>query len=284
MNQSWRKHRCCVETTWTGSQMLLMEITTGGQQTKTSSTYLAIRLAKKSDVQSNTSKIITQYVAICSFLVVTSVQETEMSFPVQRRTKQKVVTDFATVNKGASAGAKPRAALRQVLFSQGVSEKNPVPEVWPCLIALNADVETDTHLLQVSTMSTTHQDHSLWCFKCVRIWPLFHVSFFLFVLLVFIRRVGARSTGFVKAWVGDVRHAGQHELGVGGGKSGDDAGEELDRNRGLSCGTSPSGNVVYFNMSWNKMTKYLIDLYQWNRMDGNFKGIWINVALMCSSL
>ncbi|XP_059195094.1 pleckstrin homology domain-containing family G member 5 [Centropristis striata] len=45
-----------------------------------------------------------------------------------RRTKQKVVTDFATVSKGQSAGAKPRAALRQVLFSQGVSEKNPASE------------------------------------------------------------------------------------------------------------------------------------------------------------
>ncbi|KAG8009974.1 Pleckstrin-like proteiny domain-containing family G member 5, partial [Nibea albiflora] len=40
------------------------------------------------------------------------------------RTKQKVVTDFATVVKGTSAGTKPRTALRQVLFSQGVSEKN----------------------------------------------------------------------------------------------------------------------------------------------------------------
>ncbi|XP_078108761.1 uncharacterized protein plekhg6 isoform X1 [Sander vitreus] len=38
----------------------------------------------------------------------------------QRRTKQKVVTDFATVSKGS----KPRGALRQVLFSQGVSEKS----------------------------------------------------------------------------------------------------------------------------------------------------------------
>lgn len=41
----------------------------------------------------------------------------------QRRTKQKVVTDFATLSKGTSAGAKPRTALKQVLFSQGVSDK-----------------------------------------------------------------------------------------------------------------------------------------------------------------
>lgn len=47
--------------------------------------------------------------------------------PSQRRTKQKVVTDFSTVSKGTSAAAKPRAALRQVLFSQ--SEKNPATEV-----------------------------------------------------------------------------------------------------------------------------------------------------------
>ncbi|XP_041842753.1 pleckstrin homology domain-containing family G member 5 isoform X2 [Melanotaenia boesemani] len=41
----------------------------------------------------------------------------------QRRTKQKVVTGFTTLSKGSSSGAKPRAALKQVLFSQGVSEK-----------------------------------------------------------------------------------------------------------------------------------------------------------------
>ncbi|XP_076010906.1 uncharacterized protein plekhg6 [Genypterus blacodes] len=46
----------------------------------------------------------------------------------QRRTRQKVVTDFATASKGASVGAKPRAALRQVLFSQGVSDKNAAAE------------------------------------------------------------------------------------------------------------------------------------------------------------
>ncbi|XP_061574415.1 uncharacterized protein plekhg6 isoform X2 [Cololabis saira] len=41
----------------------------------------------------------------------------------ERRTKQKVVTDFATLSKGASSGIKPRAALKQVLFSQGASDK-----------------------------------------------------------------------------------------------------------------------------------------------------------------
>ncbi|XP_029958929.1 uncharacterized protein plekhg6 [Salarias fasciatus] len=46
----------------------------------------------------------------------------------QRRTKEKVVTDFATLSKGSSAGGKPRAALRQVLFSQGVSDKTSEQE------------------------------------------------------------------------------------------------------------------------------------------------------------
>ncbi|KAM3873242.1 uncharacterized protein plekhg6 [Diretmus argenteus] len=50
------------------------------------------------------------------------------TFGYHRRTKQKVVTDFTTVSKGASSVAKPRTALRQVLFSQGASEKNPMPE------------------------------------------------------------------------------------------------------------------------------------------------------------
>ncbi|XP_074539380.1 uncharacterized protein plekhg6 [Halichoeres trimaculatus] len=60
----------------------------------------------------------------------------------QRRTKQKVVTDFATVSKGTSAVAKPRAALRQVLFSQGVSEKNPVSEERGQLDVLKQDLES----------------------------------------------------------------------------------------------------------------------------------------------
>ncbi|XP_071764768.2 uncharacterized protein plekhg6 [Centroberyx gerrardi] len=60
----------------------------------------------------------------------------------QRRTKQKVVTDFATVSKGASAGTKPRAALRQVLFSQGVSDKNPAPEERGQLDVLKQALET----------------------------------------------------------------------------------------------------------------------------------------------
>ncbi|MEQ2295499.1 hypothetical protein AMECASPLE_015114 [Ameca splendens] len=44
----------------------------------------------------------------------------------QRRTKQKVVTDIATLSKGSSSGAKSRTPLKQVfssVVSQGVSEK-----------------------------------------------------------------------------------------------------------------------------------------------------------------
>ncbi|XP_058503764.1 uncharacterized protein plekhg6 [Solea solea] len=59
----------------------------------------------------------------------------------QRRTKQKVVTDFATVSKGTSAGTRPRAALRQVLFSQGVSDKNPVSEERGQLDVLKRELE-----------------------------------------------------------------------------------------------------------------------------------------------
>ncbi|XP_040900089.1 uncharacterized protein plekhg6 [Toxotes jaculatrix] len=59
----------------------------------------------------------------------------------QRRTKQKVVTDFTTVSKGTSAGAKPRAALRQVLFNQGVSDKNPTSEERGQLDVLKQELE-----------------------------------------------------------------------------------------------------------------------------------------------
>ncbi|XP_029359790.1 pleckstrin homology domain-containing family G member 5 [Echeneis naucrates] len=59
----------------------------------------------------------------------------------QRRTKQKVVTDFATLNKGTSSGVKPRAALRQVLFSQGVSDKNPPSEERGQLDVLKQDLQ-----------------------------------------------------------------------------------------------------------------------------------------------
>ncbi|XP_034030403.1 uncharacterized protein plekhg6 isoform X2 [Thalassophryne amazonica] len=50
------------------------------------------------------------------------------TFGYQRRTKQKVVTDFTTLSKGSSTVNKPRTALRQVLFNQGVSDKNPISE------------------------------------------------------------------------------------------------------------------------------------------------------------
>nr|XP_046158975.1 uncharacterized protein LOC123998105 [Oncorhynchus gorbuscha] len=58
-----------------------------------------------------------------------------------RKLKQKVVADYTTVNKGASGSFKPRAALRQVLFSQGATEKSPMPEGAGQLDALKRTLE-----------------------------------------------------------------------------------------------------------------------------------------------
>lgn len=52
-----------------------------------------------------------------------------MTLSLQRKTKEKVVSDFSTLSKGTSVGAKSKVALRQVLFSQGVSEKTTASEV-----------------------------------------------------------------------------------------------------------------------------------------------------------
>lgn len=58
------------------------------------------------------------------------IRPAEMVLSLQRRTKEKVVSDFSTLSKGSSVGAKPRAALRQVLFSQSQgSEKTAASEV-----------------------------------------------------------------------------------------------------------------------------------------------------------
>lgn len=58
-----------------------------------------------------------------------------MMLSLQRKTKEKVVSDFSTLSKGSSVGAKPKAALRQVLFSQSqVSEKTAASEVLTCLL------------------------------------------------------------------------------------------------------------------------------------------------------
>ncbi|KAM9405169.1 uncharacterized protein plekhg6 isoform 2-T2 [Salvelinus alpinus] len=58
-----------------------------------------------------------------------------------RKLKQKVVADYTTVSKGASGSFKPRAALRQVLFSQGATEKSPMPEGAGQLDALKRTLE-----------------------------------------------------------------------------------------------------------------------------------------------
>ena len=67
-------------------------------------------------------------VILCISVAIYLYRQTPSVCVFQRRTKQKVVTNFATV-KGISPASKPRAALKQVLFSQGVSDKNNVPEV-----------------------------------------------------------------------------------------------------------------------------------------------------------
>uniref|UniRef100_A0A674EV98 Pleckstrin homology domain containing, family G (with RhoGef domain) member 6 n=1 Tax=Salmo trutta TaxID=8032 RepID=A0A674EV98_SALTR len=58
-----------------------------------------------------------------------------------RKLKQKVLADYTTVSKGVSGSFKPRAALRQVLFSQGATEKSPMPEGAGQLDALKRALE-----------------------------------------------------------------------------------------------------------------------------------------------
>lgn len=52
-----------------------------------------------------------------------------MMWSLQRKTKEKVVSNFSTLSKGNSGGAKPKAALRQVLFSQSQVSEKAVSEV-----------------------------------------------------------------------------------------------------------------------------------------------------------
>ncbi|XP_052350824.1 uncharacterized protein LOC118373955 [Oncorhynchus keta] len=58
-----------------------------------------------------------------------------------RKLKPKVVADYTTVSKGASGSFKPRSALRQVLFSQGATDKSPMPEGAGQLDALKRTLE-----------------------------------------------------------------------------------------------------------------------------------------------
>uniref|UniRef100_A0A673HI16 Pleckstrin homology domain containing, family G (with RhoGef domain) member 6 n=1 Tax=Sinocyclocheilus rhinocerous TaxID=307959 RepID=A0A673HI16_9TELE len=51
-----------------------------------------------------------------------------INFGCQKK-KQRAAVDFSTVSKGTSAGVKSRGALKQALFSQGVSDKNGTFEV-----------------------------------------------------------------------------------------------------------------------------------------------------------
>uniref|UniRef100_A0A3Q3DKB5 Pleckstrin homology and RhoGEF domain containing G6 n=2 Tax=Hippocampus comes TaxID=109280 RepID=A0A3Q3DKB5_HIPCM len=58
------------------------------------------------------------------------------------RTRQKVVSNFSTVTKGASTAAKPRAALKQVFLNQGVSDRNLTAEERSQLDVLKQELET----------------------------------------------------------------------------------------------------------------------------------------------
>ncbi|XP_051920977.1 uncharacterized protein plekhg6 [Hippocampus zosterae] len=58
------------------------------------------------------------------------------------RTRQKVVSNFSTVTKGASSAAKPRAALKQVFLNQGVSDRNLTAEERSQLDVLKQELET----------------------------------------------------------------------------------------------------------------------------------------------
>lgn len=124
--------------------------------------------------------------------------------PSQRRTKQKVVTDFSTVSKGTSAAAKQRAALRQVLFSQ--SEKNPATEVLLCPLSLKSVSDNHTNTPEL-TFTRLHP-------------------------------AGSRPAGPAEAGSGNLRSAGRPEVDLERGKSGNHPRKELDRHRGYSFSTS----------------------------------------------
>ncbi|XP_054639138.1 uncharacterized protein plekhg6 [Dunckerocampus dactyliophorus] len=59
----------------------------------------------------------------------------------QRRTRQKVVSDYASMSKGATTAVKPRAALKQVFFNQGASDRNPTAEEQSQLDVLKQELE-----------------------------------------------------------------------------------------------------------------------------------------------
>ncbi|XP_077454662.1 pleckstrin homology domain-containing family G member 5 isoform X2 [Stigmatopora argus] len=58
-----------------------------------------------------------------------------------RRMRQKVVSNYSTVTKGASPSAKPRAALKQVFLNQGPSDKNLTAEEKNQLETLKLELE-----------------------------------------------------------------------------------------------------------------------------------------------
>ncbi|XP_061530384.1 uncharacterized protein plekhg6 isoform X2 [Phycodurus eques] len=57
------------------------------------------------------------------------------------QTRQKVVSNYSTVTKGSPTAAKPRAALKQVFFNQGVSDRNLTAEEKSQLDVLKQELE-----------------------------------------------------------------------------------------------------------------------------------------------
>uniref|UniRef100_A0A3P9AB07 DH domain-containing protein n=1 Tax=Esox lucius TaxID=8010 RepID=A0A3P9AB07_ESOLU len=88
----------------------------------------------------------------------------------QRKPKQKVVSEYSTVSKGAQGSVKPRPALIQVLFNQGANDKSSIPEV--LYSHLTTDTHMHTHAQKCSAIATPvvhsnvstqrHQQEALW--------------------------------------------------------------------------------------------------------------------------
>lgn len=172
-------------------------------------------------------------------LVCSCVSEIDGSGSLQRKTKEKVVSDFSTLSKGTSVGAKPKAALRQVLFSQGVSEKTAASEV-----------STSPSPRTTNLLRRAHVHHSA-------LPPLFsYIPLFL--------SSGEKSAGSVEARAGDLRRSSQPEVVLEGGEPGNNAGEELDTNGGFPCGTSRSSKTV------NHFSSYLCSSHRYEQLNTLF--------------
>lgn len=136
------------------------------------------------------------------------------------------MTDFSTLSKGSLTAAKPRAALRQVLFSQ--SEKTPATEVLyhPPLSAASIDHINTSHL------------------------PLARLT----------HHSGSRSAGLAEAGSRNLCGASRPEVDLEWRESWNDLRKELDRHCGFTFGTSCTChrvNVVYTRL----LTSWVVAFY-----------------------